>query len=316
MITFLGFIRGPFFSVILLSALKCYANDNPAAAEQLTNNEELVIIFQEDQADRQPKDGQIMEGSMMRERDMRRQARVMEIYQTDGLKTGQDYFYAAYVMQHGGSTESFLLAHEFSMASLALGYSRARWIAAASYDRLLKSIGRPQRFGTQYSTLGGAGMNLYQTEDGVRDSLRTVLKVPSLDSAKAREADIAKQFPPSTKPIFSLAKFAPNRPPPAEFDVLDLKSGDIAPEPLNQPLPEYPSSLLPKNLVGSVFVNAVIERDGTASNIKIVMSSNEAFGAAAETAFRLWTFKPGVKQGRPARVIVIVQFNFAPPAAK
>jgi len=63
-------------------------------------------------------------------------------------------------------------------------------------------------------------------------------------------------------------------------------------------------------------VNAVIERDGTASNIKIALSSHEAFGAAAETAFRQWTFKPGVKQGRPARVIVMVQFNFAPPTAK
>jgi len=65
--------------------------------------------------------------------------------------------------------------------------------AAASEDRFLGSIGRAQRFGTQYGSTGpGAPFRLKPVEDGVTDALRHEFAAPTLDEAKAREAEMNK----------------------------------------------------------------------------------------------------------------------------
>jgi len=145
-------------------------------------------MFEEDQADRQPASGQI-DWKVVGPRDTRRLARVKEMYGSDGLKTGTDYWRAALILQHGSTPEDYLLAHEFCVAALALGEKRAAWLAAASEDRFLMNISRPQRFGTQFRSEGPESrMTLYKLDDGVTDSLRAKLSVPSLAEAKAREA--------------------------------------------------------------------------------------------------------------------------------
>jgi len=255
-----------------------------------------------------------MDGRLMMEQDAQRLSQTMAIYQSDGLRTGADYFHAAMVLQHGGKTEDYLLAHEFCMASIALGYEHARWLSAASYDRLLKSLGRPQRFGTQYgSQQPGGPMKLHDTEDGVRDSLRSVLNVQSLAISKAKEATMTKLFNRPYDPILSLGAFTPGHAPPG-FDILDLNAGDMAPEATNQPAADYPESLLSEKLSGYAIVTCIIDRNGSASQIKIANATHPAFGVSAESALRKWTFKPAIKQGQPARVIVFVQFFFQPPS--
>ncbi|AOX19386.1 hypothetical protein A0U90_02730 [Kozakia baliensis] len=67
------------------------------------------------------------------------------------LKTGQDFYEAAFIEQHGENSDDFLQAHILAMASLAKGYAKARWISAATLDRYLQSIQHPQVFGTQAS---------------------------------------------------------------------------------------------------------------------------------------------------------------------
>lgn len=87
--------------------------------------------------------------------------------------------------------EDFLLAHEFCVVALALGDKRAAWLAAASEDRFLMNISRPQRFGTQFRPEGPQReMKLYRTDGAVSDSLRARLSVPTLAEAKAREAQM------------------------------------------------------------------------------------------------------------------------------
>src|SRR5262245_28855005 len=74
------------------------------------DNEELVRLYQEDQADRAPKDGPV-DGKAIVARDRARQARVKEIYQANQIQTGADYYHAAMVLQHGYVPEDYLLAH-------------------------------------------------------------------------------------------------------------------------------------------------------------------------------------------------------------
>lgn len=66
-----------------------------------------------------------------------------------GLR-GEDYYYAAYLFQHGQKPDDFLFAHVLATEAVALGYTRAKWISAATLDRYLQTIGQKQIFGTQY----------------------------------------------------------------------------------------------------------------------------------------------------------------------
>lgn len=64
--------------------------------------------------------------------------------------SGEDYYYAAFIFQHGQEADDYLFAHILATEAIALGYSRAKWISAATLDRYLQQIGQKQVFGTQY----------------------------------------------------------------------------------------------------------------------------------------------------------------------
>jgi hypothetical protein len=72
------------------------------------------------------------------------------------------------------------------------GEPKAKWLVAASEDRFLMNIGRPQRFGTQYRSLSAdAPMRLHELDPTVTDGLRFELNVPSLEEAREREQELA-----------------------------------------------------------------------------------------------------------------------------
>ena len=93
------------------------------------------------------------------------------------------------VLQHANKADDHLLAHELCVVALAKGEREARWLAAAAEDRFLMNIGRPQRFGTQYRSVGpNDPVKLYEVGPGVTDGLRHEMGVPTLDEARKREA--------------------------------------------------------------------------------------------------------------------------------
>jgi hypothetical protein len=161
---------------------------DPAAAER--DNEELARLYTEDQADRKPEGGKDIDWDVVLPRDRKREARVKELYEKDKLRTGKDYYHAAMVLQHAAQPEDFLLAHELCIVAVAKGEKKkALWLAAASEDRFLMHLERPQRFGTQYR--GGPKnerIQLYKVGPGVTDALRKEFHAPTLAEAKAREA--------------------------------------------------------------------------------------------------------------------------------
>jgi len=79
-------------------------------------------------------------------------------------------------------------AHEFCVVAVSKGDRDARWLAAATEDRDLMNIGRPQRFGTQYhSASKDQPMRLYEVSPVVTDALRRELNVPTLVEAREKE---------------------------------------------------------------------------------------------------------------------------------
>ena len=166
----------------------------PKAAEELATmssaavSEELARLFTEDQSDRKVPSIDWKEAGP---RDAARLARVKQFYQGGALQAGMDFFHAAMILQHSSSAEDHLLAHEFCVVALSHGVEQAKWLAAASEDRFLMNIGRPQRFGTQYQIpKPHGGWSLYEVSTEVEDSLRSALNVPSLFQAQAYADDM------------------------------------------------------------------------------------------------------------------------------
>src|SRR5690606_13793702 len=88
--------------------------------------------------------------SVVEPRDAARRSRVRQMLAEGLAVTGDDYYHAAFVFQHGGQSADYLLAHVLAMAAQAKGRADAAWIASATLDRYLMSIDRPQILGTQF----------------------------------------------------------------------------------------------------------------------------------------------------------------------
>lgn len=177
------------------SAILLLASAQSASTSATKDNPELARMMDEDQADRTPDDAKSIDWKIVGPRDAARLKRVKELYAQNKLQTGADYYHAAMILQHGDVAEDYLLAHEFCVVAISKGDKRAKWLAAASEDRFLMNIDRPQRFATQFRCDGppNCEYHLYKLDPGVTDELRKGLDVPSLAEAKAREARMNKK---------------------------------------------------------------------------------------------------------------------------
>lgn len=151
-------------------------------------NRELYDMFQADQADRR---GDI-DWEEVTPRDEARRKRAQELIDADLLKAPDDFVHAAFIFQHGADSTSYRLAHELAMAAVALDstYTRARWIAAASLDRYLHSVGRPQIYGTQLHVVDGVWTLEPIDTTAVSDAERARWGVPPLASQRSWEREM------------------------------------------------------------------------------------------------------------------------------
>jgi hypothetical protein len=154
------------------------------------NNAELRELVEADQAARQ-NTRQMNEASEEERRamwekisadDAARRARVAEIVAAGGAKTGNDYYAAALVYQHGNHIDDYAKAREYAAKAVELGNERGRWLAAAAWDRWLVSAGYPQRFGTQYAC--NPDCKLQEWDESTTDEERARWDVPPIEEAK------------------------------------------------------------------------------------------------------------------------------------
>ncbi|KQM57819.1 MULTISPECIES: hypothetical protein [unclassified Sphingomonas] len=166
----------------------------PAPA-QTADNPEMAKLFAEDQAVRKNvKPEQYKDMAFVRRMiadDAARRARTRTLLDTGKLTTAEDYYAAAFVFQHGGKPEDYLLAHTLALAAAARGRKDASWIAAATLDRYLQSIGQKQIYGTQFGRKGDAPMSQEPYDRTlIPDALRTALGVPVQAEQDKRLADM------------------------------------------------------------------------------------------------------------------------------
>ena len=151
------------------------------------SNRDLIRMMMDDQADRQ---SDHIDWSVVGKRDEERRSRVRRIIAAGGAHTARDFTAASLVMQHGDGPDDYRMAHELVMKAIALNPNDkgSRWLAAATEDRYLQCIGKPQIWGTQFRTVAGPGTWTMDPidETAVTDEERAKWNVPPLADAKRR----------------------------------------------------------------------------------------------------------------------------------
>jgi TonB family protein len=107
----------------------------------------------------------------------------------------------------------------------------------------------------------------------------------------------------------------PNAPPGprgARDGAVAMGSGGlIAPVQILTVLPEYTPSATRNGVQGDVYIEAVVMEDGTVTDPKLIRGlPDEELNQRALDAIVKWTFKPGLKDGKPVPVIALFTVTF------
>jgi hypothetical protein len=154
------------------------------------DNERLRAIVQADQADRQGS-ATTAQWKEISKRDAARRSQLHAELVAGRIRSAADFYHAGLVMQHGDTLEDIRLAHSFAtIASVLDPLDRsARWLKAASWDRMLMRQKKPQWYGTQYVTDSKGKVVLYTIdENAVTDADRIELAAPTLAEARKKAA--------------------------------------------------------------------------------------------------------------------------------
>lgn len=145
----------------------------------IASDTELAGLFEADQSARS---GGRTDWTAIEVEDRARRERVHELMAEGRVASADDYWRAAFIFQHGDRPEDYLLAHALAVTSAGMGKGEATWIAAATLDRYLQAIGRPQVYGTQYQVLGDGPVTQGDYDrDLIPDAVRVASGVPALD---------------------------------------------------------------------------------------------------------------------------------------
>jgi periplasmic protein TonB len=127
-------------------------------------------------------------------------------------------------------------------------------------------------------------------------------KVPRPDPTPDEPEPIKDPPPPPPTPAPSTAPPSPM--PAQEMGPVRVSAGQ-GPGLIKKVEPQYPAIARTARLEGHVVVDAIIRKDGSVSDVKVLKSSNPMFEQACIEAVRQWRFTPGTQD-----VILTVSVNF------
>jgi TonB family protein len=103
----------------------------------------------------------------------------------------------------------------------------------------------------------------------------------------------------------------PDGPPAAEPDGPILVGGDVKPpERVYAPQPTYTEIARKARIQGVVIVQAIIDREGNVTNVKVLKGLPMGLEEAAVEAMKQWKFKPATLNGKPVTVYYNLTVNF------
>jgi hypothetical protein len=149
----------------------------PASPDPQADNPQMTHIFEADQAARQ--DLRHIDWTTVSKDDAARRVATGILLSSGRLQSAEDFLHAGFVFQHGDTADDFLLAHTLALVAMKKGSAEASWLAAATLDRYLQTIGHPQIYGTQFRTQPGKPTDQEPYDRAlISDPLRQQLGVP------------------------------------------------------------------------------------------------------------------------------------------
>jgi hypothetical protein len=166
--------------------------------EEAVDLHRLEELTDADQADRADLRDWAKTGPLVAPRDRARRDEVAKLVQAGQLKTGRDFRRAALIFQHGETVADYREASRLAVEAVKRDPTNAtaRWLAAASEDRLRVKEGQLQKWGTQFELRGGADGGMPEAPDAIwvfrpvdpatTDAQRAEWNVPPLEESRAR----------------------------------------------------------------------------------------------------------------------------------
>jgi len=112
---------------------------------------------------------------------------------------------------------------------------------------------------------------------------------------------------PDTDIIFGV----PDAPPSPEPEGPIRVGGDVVPPvKITAPSPQYTEIARKARIQGVVIVEAIIDKQGIVTNVKILKTLPMGLDQAAADAVKKWRFKPATLNGKPVAVIYNLTVNF------
>ncbi|MBL8892803.1 MAG: hypothetical protein JNL67_22695 [Planctomycetaceae bacterium] len=144
------------------------------------------MLFESDRADHAiPKVAGSPMYREMRNRDIQRRREVRSILCNENDLEATDYYYAAWILNHGDTIDEAELAFCLAKKSFELGCLHGRWLYAAAFDRWLMYSGLPQKFGTQIVP-DGQRYRLWDYDLNTTDEARAEFDVPPISELLQR----------------------------------------------------------------------------------------------------------------------------------
>ena len=102
----------------------------------------------------------------------------------------------------------------------------------------------------------------------------------------------------------------------AELNQEEAKGDLSAPTATREADPAYPLELMKQNVQGTVTLYAVIRRDGSVTDVRVLRSVDDRLDEFAREALARWHFRPATKNGSTVDLEAVVTIPFHPGRAK
>ncbi len=135
---------------VVVSLFRPYEN---AVLDTGTVSDKLEYAYVTDQSDRKQLRSYFPVLSELDQRDQKRMDQVIELQKQKKIVEPLDKFYAAFIYHHSDNSDDYKTASKLAAAAakapVLKDHYQVQWLARASYDRYMISIGKEERYNTQ-----------------------------------------------------------------------------------------------------------------------------------------------------------------------
>jgi protein TonB len=111
--------------------------------------------------------------------------------------------------------------------------------------------------------------------------------------------------------VGALPEPPPPPPPPADRPPIRIGGKVEAPALLHRVNPVYPPIAVSARLQGTVILEALVDRDGTVADVKVLRSAGAVLDTQAQIALKKWRYSPLVLNGVRERFVLTVILSFS-----